>query len=321
VTRTIWDGDHILYEARAQGTDTTFVNLEDDHASGDFYGLVGYTHGTVIDQPLAVIKDGTVIHPFTNARGVIAAGYCPVNACSQASIGFPGGSALVYGGGATRPNGPPSWNGSLLEDQQDGSGYLYRRNRYYDPSTGRFTQEDPIGLAGGLNFYGYADGDPVNYSDPFGLCIWDLCIGEGAAVMWIGVAVIGSIGIIAATESAKGSAGSGGRIPIYIDPEKGEKAAEHGKDAQAAGAPKSGTVDRKGAEARRKERLRGVPTLPGLDRDEYPPAVIKPDAAGVSIRHIPSSDNRRSGQSIGQQIKGLPDGTKVDIFIGPRPKK
>jgi peptidoglycan L-alanyl-D-glutamate endopeptidase CwlK len=35
---------------------------------------------------------------------------------------------------------------------------------------GRFTQPDPIGLAGGLNLYGFAGGDPVNFSDPFGLC-------------------------------------------------------------------------------------------------------------------------------------------------------
>jgi len=61
-----------------------------------------------------------------------------------------------------------------MEDQQDASGLLYRRNRYYDPATGRFTQEDPIGLGGGVNLYGFANGDPVSYSDPYGLaaCNW-----------------------------------------------------------------------------------------------------------------------------------------------------
>ena len=39
-----------------------------------------------------------------------------------------------------------------------------------DPPTGQFTQEDPTGLAGGLNLYGFAGGDPINFSDPFGLC-------------------------------------------------------------------------------------------------------------------------------------------------------
>ena len=63
-----------------------------------------------------------------------------------------------------------TWVGGLLMDQQDATGLLYRRNRYYDPMSGRFTQEDPIGLAGGLNVYGFAGGDPVNFADPFGLC-------------------------------------------------------------------------------------------------------------------------------------------------------
>jgi RHS repeat-associated protein len=62
-----------------------------------------------------------------------------------------------------------SWHRTLLEDKQDQSGFLFRRNRQYDPHAMRFTQEDPIGLAGGLNLYGYAGGDPVNFSDPFGL--------------------------------------------------------------------------------------------------------------------------------------------------------
>jgi RHS repeat-associated protein len=67
------------------------------------------------------------------------------------------------------PNGPPSWYGSLIGGMTDASGYMYRRNRYLDPATGRFTEEDPIGLAAGLNLYGFAGADPVNYSDPFGL--------------------------------------------------------------------------------------------------------------------------------------------------------
>jgi len=59
--------------------------------------------------------------------------------------------------------------GSLTVDKQGASGLMYRQNGYHDANSGHFTQEDPIGLAGGLNLYGFANGDPVNFSDPFGL--------------------------------------------------------------------------------------------------------------------------------------------------------
>jgi uncharacterized protein RhaS with RHS repeats len=39
----------------------------------------------------------------------------------------------------------------------------------YDPQTGRFLTQDPIGLAGGVNLYAYAGNNPVSYSDPYGL--------------------------------------------------------------------------------------------------------------------------------------------------------
>lgn len=61
------------------------------------------------------------------------------------------------------------WMGALLSEATDGSGMQYKRNRYYDPSSGRFTQVDPAGLGGGLNAYGFGGGDAVNYGDPFGL--------------------------------------------------------------------------------------------------------------------------------------------------------
>jgi RHS repeat-associated protein len=46
----------------------------------------------------------------------------------------------------------------------------YYRARYYDPSIGRFISEDPIQFRGGINFYAYVRNNPVNLTDPFGLC-------------------------------------------------------------------------------------------------------------------------------------------------------
>lgn len=46
----------------------------------------------------------------------------------------------------------------------------YYRARYYDSNVGRFISEDPVGFAGGMNFYAYAGSDPVDFTDPLGLC-------------------------------------------------------------------------------------------------------------------------------------------------------
>ncbi|HEM8188593.1 TPA: RHS domain-containing protein [Providencia stuartii] len=48
------------------------------------------------------------------------------------------------------------------------TGLLYNTFRYYAPDLGRFTQQDPIGLAGGLNLYQYAP-NPLTWVDPWGL--------------------------------------------------------------------------------------------------------------------------------------------------------
>lgn len=49
------------------------------------------------------------------------------------------------------------------------TGLHYNWHRYYDPQTGRYITADPIGLAGGLNLFLYAGGNPVNAVDPMGL--------------------------------------------------------------------------------------------------------------------------------------------------------
>ena len=48
--------------------------------------------------------------------------------------------------------------------EPDETGLIYYRARYYDPTIGRFTQRDPIGLQGGLNPYAYANANPVNFT-------------------------------------------------------------------------------------------------------------------------------------------------------------
>ena len=53
-------------------------------------------------------------------------------------------------------------------------GLYYNRFRYYDPETGQYTQQDPIGLVGGNpTLYGYVY-DTLNEVDPFGLTWKDL---------------------------------------------------------------------------------------------------------------------------------------------------
>src|SRR5262249_53991820 len=61
--------------------------------------------------------------------------------------------------------------------------------RDYDPGIGRWTTKDPAGFGGGLNFYEYSGGDPVNRLDPTGLrCVeatWlDWLILYGRAFNW-----------------------------------------------------------------------------------------------------------------------------------------
>jgi RHS repeat-associated core domain len=53
--------------------------------------------------------------------------------------------------------------------QTDPNGLLFMRARYYNPFICRFANADPAQWSGGLNFYAFADGNPISKSDPFGL--------------------------------------------------------------------------------------------------------------------------------------------------------
>ena len=52
------------------------------------------------------------------------------------------------------------------------TGLHYNWNRTYDPVTGRYTQVDPIGFAGGdVNVYRYVGNNAGNFADPYGLWV------------------------------------------------------------------------------------------------------------------------------------------------------
>jgi len=66
------------------------------------------------------------------------------------------------------------------------SGLYYMRARYYDPTTGRFISEDPVGFDGGdVNLYVYAGNNPVMFVDPSGEVI--NLIGFGIGVISGGI--------------------------------------------------------------------------------------------------------------------------------------
>jgi RHS repeat-associated protein len=82
---------------------------------------------------------------------------------------------------------PFLYNG-LWGVQTDSNALYFHRARYYHPELRRWLNADPIGLAGGLNLYGYVGNNPIGFVDPLGLFLGTpLSAGE-----WFGSALGGA---------------------------------------------------------------------------------------------------------------------------------
>ncbi|MEQ1661859.1 MAG: RHS repeat-associated core domain-containing protein [Thiobacillus sp.] len=136
-----------------------------------------YVHGAGVDDPAMRLtgstNDPTATTSFYHQDGLGSI----VGQTTQAGA-IQGLQRFAPGGNITASVGTINQYG-YTGREPDATGLVYYRARYYDPTTGRFISRDPIGLDGGLNQYAYVGNNPVNFTDPEGLC--PTCIWGGVA--------------------------------------------------------------------------------------------------------------------------------------------
>jgi RHS repeat-associated protein/uncharacterized repeat protein (TIGR02543 family) len=160
------------------GATTQYAYDEQGHLTGE-YDSAGQLLQEILwlgDLPVAVLKPATgpAVTPDLYYLHADHLG-------TPRKITRPGDNKVVWAWeseafGASLPDQNPSGLGNFVfnlrfpgqyDDQE--TGLFYNGFRDYDPSTGRYGESDPIGLAGGINTYAYAGGNPVNAVDPLGL--------------------------------------------------------------------------------------------------------------------------------------------------------
>ncbi|MFD7865554.1 RHS repeat-associated core domain-containing protein [Streptomyces sp. NPDC059783] len=132
--------------------------LVEQNASGDTAATVA-TSG--LDQYLTRTENGATQIYLTDALGSVI-GLANTDGTVATTYTYdPNGTTTATGADSTNPY-------TFTGRESDDIGLLYYRNRYYDPETGRFISQDPIGQAGGTNLYQYALSSPTTYTDPSG---------------------------------------------------------------------------------------------------------------------------------------------------------
>jgi RHS repeat-associated protein len=141
-----YDGDNIVEELKETGSPA-----------------IRYTQGLGIDEPLATTASGVTTYYHADGLGSITS-------LSNASGTVVNSYEYDSFGRLTSRNETVSNTIGYTAREDDGqTGLYYYRARYYDPASGRFLTEDPIGFAEGINFFTYVRNNPVNITDPSGL--------------------------------------------------------------------------------------------------------------------------------------------------------
>ncbi|MDA2919342.1 PKD domain-containing protein [Desulfobacterota bacterium AH_259_B03_O07] len=165
-----YDGLNRRIENNVNGVITRFVYDESNillEFDGNNILIASYTHGSGIDEILAMARDGQnffyhkdilgSITEITNSEGSVVQNYV------YDSFGQIASQTGVI-------NNPFTYTGREIDPE---NGLYYFRARHYDAAVGRFLQEDPvpgsITVPQSLNSYPYVLNNPLNFIDPFGL--------------------------------------------------------------------------------------------------------------------------------------------------------
>ncbi len=116
-----------------------------------------------------VIRGSTITWLHTNYLGA------PVLATNQQGNTVWAAQYSPFGSVTTQRVSNQSFNQPLAlpgQHYDPETGLHYNRQRYYDPTEGRYLSPDPIGHPDGPNPYAYAANDPLRFIDPDGLALF-----------------------------------------------------------------------------------------------------------------------------------------------------
>lgn len=161
------------------GTNTAYLVYDRIHcvAEVDAEGrpLRSYVYGPGIDNILAmrVYSGGstTTYYYLKDHLGSVAAVADSGGSIVEQYRYDAWGRVSVFDGSGKPISGSVIGNRFLFQGREYSwvTGLYYFRARWYDPVTGRWLSNDPLGILGGLNQYLFCANNPIGFVDPFGL--------------------------------------------------------------------------------------------------------------------------------------------------------
>lgn len=146
---------------------------EIEERSGSDAVLAEYVYGSAIDEILTMNRAGQTYYYHDDSLGSIEAltngAQAIVERTTYDAYGAPQFTDASFNptGNISSVGNPFLFTAQRLDPE---TGLYYYRNRYYNSSTGRFIERDPMGYAAGsLGLYEYVGNDAINRTDAMGL--------------------------------------------------------------------------------------------------------------------------------------------------------